>query len=134
MLLQAAAAELAGRGADSDAVLARIRNRWPEWRPAWTVHGMVLHRQGRFEESRTALQTAVALGESGPEIHFYLADTALRSGAPATAEAEIAQALRLAPADPWIKALAAEIALRPSASPRVDPPYLARWFSAGTLR
>jgi tetratricopeptide (TPR) repeat protein len=137
LLLQAAAAELAGKGVESDAVLRRIRNRWPEWRPAWTVHGMILHRQGRFEEAWTELQTAVALGESGPEIHFYLADLALRSGVAETAEAEIGQALRLSHDDPWIEALAGKIALKragkASAAPNEDPPYLVRWFTAERL-
>jgi tetratricopeptide (TPR) repeat protein len=111
LLLQAAANDLAGNTAGSEASLSAIRDRWPEWRLAWTVHGMVLSRHGRFEESRKALETAVALGESEPGAYFYLADSTLRTGAPAAAETAIGKALKLAPADPWIAALAGRIAL-----------------------
>jgi Flp pilus assembly protein TadD len=111
LLLQAAAAGLAGRRAEAETALANIVSRWPEWRPAWTVRGMILDRNGRFEEARKALQMAVALGESGPEVHFHLANSELRSGAAGAAETEIGPALRRAPDDPWIAALAGMIAL-----------------------
>ena len=144
LLLQAAAGELAGKTAESEASLDRIRNRWPEWRSCWLVYGMVLDRHGRFEEARKALETAVALGEASLEVYFYLADSAFRSGAMDLAESSIGKALKLAPDDPWVMALAARIALErgdrsamrlnSSRPPAGAPPYLLRWLSAGLGR
>ncbi len=111
LLLRAAASELAGQRSEAEAALADIRDRWPEWRPAWTVLGMILDRRGRFEEARRALETAAALGESGPAFHFHLADSALGSGKKEIAETAIAQALRLSPDDPWVAELGGRIAL-----------------------
>ena len=111
LLLEAAAHELAGKTRESEDLLARIRDRWPEWRTAWTVRGAVLDRHGRFGEARQALETAQALGESGPESQYYLAHSALHSRDLETAESAIRKALGRAPDDPWIAALGGDIAL-----------------------
>lgn len=118
LLMQAAAAELDGKTEDAERALRDIQNRWPEWHPAWTAHGMILAIHRHFEEARKALETAVALGAGGPEVYFYLADCALRPGAGGpgpgekdAAEAYIGRALKLSPEDPWILAVAGRIAL-----------------------
>jgi len=115
LLIEAATAELAGKSDEAEHSLAGIQNRWPEWPTVWAAHGMILDIHRHFEEGRKALETAVALGAAGPEVYFYLADGALRSGAPnsgnAAAEAAIGKALDQAPADAWIQALAGRIAL-----------------------
>jgi tetratricopeptide (TPR) repeat protein len=62
LLLKAVTLELAGKGGDADGLLSEIRSRWPEWYPAWLTHGIVLKMHGRSEDSRRALDTALALG------------------------------------------------------------------------
>ena len=133
LLLKAAAAELGGDGEGAEHELAAIRNRWPEWHQAWMVDGMILDRHGHFEEAYAALQTAVALGESGAEVHFYLADSLWHTGKAELAKREIAEASRLAPDDPWIKAFAADMAHDRKAQGEA-PPYLTRWFVGGLAR
>jgi tetratricopeptide (TPR) repeat protein len=130
LLMRSAGAELAGDSASADAGLVAIRNRWPEWRQAWMLQGMVLGRRGHFEEAYATLLTALALGESGPEIRYHLAESAWRAGKKEEATAEIGKAQKLAPDDPWIQRLAAKIAGRgDSAEPDPGPsPYLMRWI------
>jgi len=113
LLLGAAAAELAGKTGEAAHSLSEIQNRWPEWPAAWAAQGMILAIHRHCEEGRKALETAVRLGAPGPEVYYYLADCALRSGGDGkdAAESAIAQALELSREDPWIQALAGEIAL-----------------------
>ncbi|MBZ5620106.1 MAG: tetratricopeptide repeat protein [Acidobacteriia bacterium] len=117
LLMQATVAELAGKSDEAEHSLVEIQNRWPEWQPVWTAHGMILSIHRHFEEGRKALETAVALGAAGPEVYFYLAGCALRSvaGGPSSgreaAEVAIGKALQQAPEDAWIQALAGRIAL-----------------------
>jgi tetratricopeptide (TPR) repeat protein len=112
LLMKAATEELAGKTDDAEQSLKRIQNRWPEWSPAWAALGMILDVHGHFEDGEKALETAVALGARGPEVHFYLADCSFRSGSSGKDRAELAigQALKLAPGDPWIAVLAGRIA------------------------
>jgi tetratricopeptide (TPR) repeat protein len=62
LLLDAAAAELAGHTEAAVRRLAAIQARWPEWDRGWAVDGVILARHERTEEARKALQTAAALG------------------------------------------------------------------------
>jgi len=79
-------------------MLLGIRNRWPEWYPAWMAHGIVLYLDGHPEEARKALETALALGAPEaqaeldwiktkpgrdaalPRLKEYFAGTVLHSG------------------------------------------------------
>jgi predicted Zn-dependent protease len=65
------------------------------------------------EEARRLLETAIALGANTPEAHYYhaLAITHTAPDESQSAQAAIAQALALAPADPYINLLAGKIAL-----------------------
>jgi len=73
-LMQAAAAELAGRADEAERALARIQSRWPEWPRVWETHAIILASHGQPDEARKARETAVALGSRGlpPDPQSYL--------------------------------------------------------------
>jgi tetratricopeptide (TPR) repeat protein len=114
LLLKATTLEFAHRADDAAHLLDEIRNRWPEWSAVWLAHGMILATHGHYEDARAVLETAIALGANSPEAYFFLADCTLRSsaGRKDVAETLIRQALKRAPGDPWIEALAGRIALQ----------------------
>jgi len=62
LLLKAGTLELAGQADDAGHLLSEIQSRWPEWYPAWVVHGIVLKTHNHPDEARRALETAAALG------------------------------------------------------------------------
>jgi tetratricopeptide (TPR) repeat protein len=132
LLRRAAAAQLAGDGTAAEMTLAEIQRSWPEWQAGWALRGMILAATRRFEEAQKALETAIALGASDPELYFYLAKSAMNSGSRGQkiAEAAIREALRLAPDDPWIRDLAARVGVLQSKASQLsdDPPYLLRFF------
>jgi Flp pilus assembly protein TadD len=68
LLLQAAAAELAGNTADAERALSHIQSRWPEWPPGWATHAVILAIHSHAEDARKARETAVALGAPAPEL------------------------------------------------------------------
>jgi predicted Zn-dependent protease len=111
-LAKAVALELSGQTAAAGDLLKEIQGRWPEWPAGWVARGVVLGTHGSFEEARQALETAISLGARSPETWYYLADSALRSTPKRidAAEKAAAQALKLAPADPWVQALAGRVA------------------------
>ena len=111
-LAKAVALELSGQSAAAGDLLKEIQSRWPEWPAGWVARGIVLGTHGSFEEARQALETAVSLGARSPETYYYLAGSSLRSTPKRIDAAEKAagQALELAPADPWIQALAGRVA------------------------
>jgi protein SCO1 len=111
-LLKATTLERAGRTPDAERLLDEIQNRWPEWHAVWVAQGVILATHRHFQEARHALDTAVALGARSPEAYYYLADSILHSAAGPIdgAEAAIQHALRQAPDDPWMLALAGRIA------------------------
>jgi Flp pilus assembly protein TadD len=78
LLLRAIILEKAGRTAETEPLLQKIENRWPEWPSAWTAGGVFLGTQGRRDEACMALRTALSLGDRGPEVKAYL--DALSSG------------------------------------------------------
>jgi Flp pilus assembly protein TadD len=112
LLMKTTTLELARHTGAAENLLKQIQNRWPEWHAGWVAQGIILGNRGRFEEARRALETAVALGARSPEVYYCLADFTLRSAPKSTGAAEAAarQALKLAPEDPWINALAGQIA------------------------
>jgi protein SCO1 len=112
LLMRATTLERAGRTADATRLLDEMRNRWPEWHAIWVAQGVILQIHQHFEDARQSLDTAVALGARSPEVYYYLADSILRSagGRLDAAEAAIRNALRQAPEDPWILALAGQVA------------------------
>jgi tetratricopeptide (TPR) repeat protein len=113
LLLKATTLEFAHRAGDAGNLLNEIQNRWPEWSMVWMAHGMILAARQQYAEARQSLETAIRLGARNPEVYYFLADSALRSGAPGkdAAEEGIREALRLAPDDPWVQSLAGRVAL-----------------------
>lgn len=112
LLMRATTLERAGRTEEAERLLGEMQSRWPEWHAIWVAHGVILATHQHFEQARQALETAVSLGARSPEAYYYLADSTLRSAAGHSdaAEAAIQHALRQAPDDPWILALAGRIA------------------------
>ncbi len=66
LLARAAVLGLMGREADSASALQQIQSRWPEWDQPYLVQGLLLERQDRAREAAGKVQTAVALGSTGP--------------------------------------------------------------------
>jgi len=71
-----------GDSAIADRLLRDVRNRWPEWSPAWLAHSMVLSAHGHGEEARLAMETATALGvpATHPTLLDFLTGAAWRAG------------------------------------------------------
>ena len=113
LLLKATTLEFAGRAGDADRLLNDIRNRWPEWYGVWIAQGIILAARQHYEEAGQSLETAVSLGARNVETYYSLADCTLHSGAAGkdAAEAQIQEALKLAPEDPWVQELGGRIAL-----------------------
>jgi tetratricopeptide (TPR) repeat protein len=112
LLMRALTLELNGKSAAAEQSLKDAQTRWPEWSAVWAARGIVLCTHSQFAEGRPALETALALGADAPEVHYYIAESALQLGPAsiAAADASIARALHLAPRDVWIQALAGRIA------------------------
>jgi len=131
-VLKATVLALSGKAADAQAVLSDAQHRWPEAASVWVAEGMILAAQQRFDEARKALATALSLGAHSPETLYGLAEVSFRSVPQRTdaAEAAIARALKMAPNDVQIKALAGRIGSgkpKAAAVPReelVDPAKL----------
>lgn len=77
LLLQAALFAFAQRAGDAERVLKQIENHWPEWPNTYVTYGILLEGQKRSDEAKAQLETALALGASGPQVHFYLAKSTL---------------------------------------------------------
>jgi len=80
------------------------------------ARGIIYAAHNNYAEARAALATAVTLGARSPEALAHLADSILHSEPAATSEAQsaIQRALRLAPGDPWMLDLAAQIDKKPA--------------------
>lgn len=68
LLLKAEMLIAAQRANEAEGVLKQIQNRWPEWVSAYVTYGMLLEREKRSAEAKTQLETALALGASGPGV------------------------------------------------------------------
>ncbi|HUP03599.1 MAG TPA: tetratricopeptide repeat protein [Bryobacteraceae bacterium] len=113
-LAKAIVLELSGQTVEASKAMEAVRVRWPEWPAVWVARGIALNTQGDFVQASQSLQTAASLGARGAEAYYYLADSLLR-GQPAQVEAAAkasAQALALAPSDPWLQVLAGRVALQ----------------------
>jgi predicted Zn-dependent protease len=77
LLMQAAILAYAGRAGEAERALLQLENRWPEWAPAYATNGILLQMQKRSREAVVLLETAVALGSSDPNVHYYLAEALL---------------------------------------------------------
>ena len=112
LLSKATVLEISDSFEEAERLLNHIENRWPEWPNVWLAHGIVLDTHKRYDEARQMLETAIALGASGPDAYFYLADATMRTSPERMDDAEKAvwHALELAPGDPWARALAGRIA------------------------
>jgi len=122
-VLRAALLELSGQSSEALRVLDTVQHRWPEQPAAWVARGLICAAHARYAEAHQALATAVSLGARSPEALAYLADSILRTQASDASEAEsaIQRALRLAPGDPWIVNLAAQIRKDKSAKTMETP-------------
>ena len=112
-LARAITLEIAGQTSGAAVLLKEIQSRWPEWAAGWVARGMVLENHGSFEQARQAMETALSLGARSAQAYYYLADSALRSTPKRIDDAggAAAQALKLAPAEPWIQYIAGCVAL-----------------------
>src|ERR1700723_3432980 len=101
-LLQAALFALAERAGDAERVLKQIENRWPEWPATYATYGILLEGQKRSDEAKAQLETALALGATGPQVYFYLAKSTLSATPDRLDDAakEIGEALASADSDP----------------------------------
>jgi tetratricopeptide (TPR) repeat protein len=111
-LAKAIALEMSGQTAGAGDLLKEVRSRWPEWPAGWVARGILLENHGSFEEARQAMETAVSLGARSAPAYYYLADSALRCTPKRIDDAAgaAAQALKLAPLEPWIQDLAGRVA------------------------
>lgn len=127
-LLRATLLESAGRTKDAEGLLDLVQRRWPEGAPVWAARGIILAAHGQFDEARRALHNAVSLGAHSPEVWSCLADATLRSAPDriADAEAAIAEALKLAPDDPGLKAFAGSVRKGDMHAETPDPTRLFR--------
>ena len=79
LLMQAAAAELAGESGEADRLIGSLLERSPEWYPAWLARAAVRKARGQAEESARALATARTLGAPAgaqPDLRAFLDATA----------------------------------------------------------
>ena len=109
--IRGAVLELSGKTDDALGGLGEAQHRWPESAAIRAAQGIILAAHQHPEEGRKALETAVALGAHSPEVWYALAESSLRAG-PAqmdAAKAAIGQALKIAPDDAQVRALAARI-------------------------
>jgi tetratricopeptide (TPR) repeat protein len=102
LLLQAALFAVGQRAGDAERVLKQIENRWPEWPATYVTYGILLEGQKRSDEAKAQLETALALGATGPEVYFYLAKSTLSAAPDRLDDAgkEIGEALASAGSDP----------------------------------
>jgi len=130
-VLRAALLELSGQTSEAMRVLDTVQHRWPEQFAAWVARGMIYAAHARYAEAHQALATAVSLGARSPEALAHLADSNLRTQASDAGEAEsaIQRAIRLAPGNPWILSLAAQIRKDASAK-TMDAPDPLRLFQS----
>ena len=113
LLAQALTLNLLRRNADSDALLAKIQEKWPDWDRVYLLKGMLLEISLKSAEARQTLDKAIALGARTPEAYYYDA-LAITHSAPqdsAAAENAIKHALALTSDDPYIYLLAGKISL-----------------------
>lgn len=110
-VLRAALLESAGQTEQAATLLETARRHWPEVAAVWVAQGMIAAAHGRAEEARRSLETAVSLGAHSPQAWACLADVTWRA-APARvddAKHAIAEALKGAPADGAMQAIARRI-------------------------
>jgi len=74
-VIRATLLESAGQTEEALQLLAAVRRRWPELAAAWVAAGMIQAAHQRNEEARKALETAVSLGASSPEVRSQLTAT-----------------------------------------------------------
>ncbi len=119
-VMRAIVLQLSGKAGDARAVLAEAQRRWPEAPAVWTAEGFVAAADHQTDAAFRDLQTAINLGARSPEVYNQFADAAMRTNPPHAAEAEaaISQALKLAPSDTRVQALAALIRTGKQASPQ----------------
>jgi tetratricopeptide (TPR) repeat protein len=113
LLDHAVALELAGRFEEARNALTGVERRWPEWSRPWAVHGISFMSRGKAVEALPLLETAAALGEDSPELHYYTAE-ALASLSPDNREralSELARTLQATPENPYAHELAGRLHL-----------------------
>jgi Flp pilus assembly protein TadD len=110
-VIHAVLLELSGQSEEAIRELDTVQRRWPEFSASGVARGIFDAAHDRCPEASQALSTAVSLGAHSPEVLGHLADCILRSAPARTEEAEsaIKWALRLAPGDPWLQSLTAQI-------------------------
>jgi tetratricopeptide (TPR) repeat protein len=113
LLAQAITLNLLRRNSDSEKMLAKIQEKWPQWNRVYLVKGVLLEIALKSGEARQTLEKAVGLGANTPEAYYYEA-LAITHAAPQDLEAAqsaIAHALTLGSDDPYIYLLAGKIAI-----------------------
>ncbi len=110
-LLNGVVLALLGRSEESRLLLVQISQKWPEWSRPYLVRGIVEQIEYHSEEAVSSIQTAMALGERGPEAYYYLG-LALHQASPEQWKPALdaaRQAIEMSPDDPWARILAGRI-------------------------
>jgi tetratricopeptide (TPR) repeat protein len=113
LLARAVTLNLLGRLQESEKMLSKIQERWPEWDRPYLVKGILLETRFESLQARQALDTAIALGADTPEAYYYLAQAILHSSPEEldAAQNAIGQALALTSRDPYMFLLAGKISM-----------------------
>jgi tetratricopeptide (TPR) repeat protein len=113
MLVEAITYELLQRFKESQAVLAQIQSRWPEWSQPYLIDGIILQNQFKQKEAKQKLETAIALGANDPKAFFYLASACLDQDPQDLkgAARAVGKGLEVAPTDAEMQWLAGKVSL-----------------------
>jgi Flp pilus assembly protein TadD len=121
--IKAAMLEVAGKTEDAERLLGDAQRRWPEDAAVWAAQGIISAAHSRNEAARKCLETAVTLGAHSAEVYYALAATLIRTMPEHldAAESAIGQALKVAPDDAGVQALASRIKAAGQSNKPVDP-------------
>jgi tetratricopeptide (TPR) repeat protein len=112
-LLKAVVLGLSKRVEEARELLGQISKRWPEWSRPYLVRGIIEESNSKSDEALKDIETAMTLGDRGPEAYLYLAMALNHTRPEETAKAldAVRRAMELSPEDPWAKILAGHLSI-----------------------